>query len=106
MIRRPPRSTLFPYTTLFRSIRALSSTTRTRGADPRRSDDDGIAPHGPDLDVAVGHVEADGAARTAAHGLARQGDGRGAQGVARGDDVALPHLHTARRAASIPLARE
>src|SRR3712207_8713501 len=24
MIRRPPRSTLFPYTTLFRSLRALS----------------------------------------------------------------------------------
>src|SRR2546430_5497507 len=27
MIRRPPRSTLFPYTTLFRSIRALPTTT-------------------------------------------------------------------------------
>src|SRR2546430_8532770 len=26
MIRRPPRSTLFPYTTLFRSTRARSST--------------------------------------------------------------------------------
>src|SRR2546427_6191842 len=26
MIRRPPRSTLFPYTTLFRSIRYLSSS--------------------------------------------------------------------------------
>src|SRR5689334_24537159 len=25
MIRRPPRSTLFPYTTLFRSVRAISS---------------------------------------------------------------------------------
>src|SRR2546423_11924859 len=24
MIRRPPRSTLFPYTTLFRSLRAIS----------------------------------------------------------------------------------
>src|SRR2546429_1337711 len=31
MIRRPPRSTLFPYTTLFRSLYAL----------------DGIRPHGP-----------------------------------------------------------
>src|SRR2546425_7882471 len=32
MIRRPPRSTLFPYTTLFRSIlrmRAMASTTLT-----------------------------------------------------------------------------
>src|SRR5690348_17937640 len=28
MIRRPPRSTLFPYTTLFRSQRILLSTTR------------------------------------------------------------------------------
>src|SRR2546430_8548049 len=27
MIRRPPRSTLFPYTTLFRSSAALNSTT-------------------------------------------------------------------------------
>src|SRR3712207_7874966 len=26
MIRRPPRSTLFPYTTLFRSVRALTWT--------------------------------------------------------------------------------
>src|SRR5579862_398921 len=36
MIRRPPRSTLFPYTTLFRSMRAiarllLSETVKTRG---------------------------------------------------------------------------
>src|SRR2546430_9291947 len=27
MIRRPPRSTLFPYTTLFRSYRSLATTT-------------------------------------------------------------------------------
>src|SRR5690242_21200658 len=27
MIRRPPRSTLFPYTTLFRSVREISSRT-------------------------------------------------------------------------------
>src|SRR5690242_21608011 len=31
MIRRPPRSTLFPYTTLFRSDRAI-------GSDSRRND--------------------------------------------------------------------
>src|SRR2546427_9254458 len=29
MIRRPPRSTLFPYTTLFRSLPALAMTGRT-----------------------------------------------------------------------------
>src|SRR2546422_6058080 len=28
MIRRPPRSTLFPYTTLFRSMHLLASRTR------------------------------------------------------------------------------
>src|SRR5256885_7222535 len=30
MIRRPPRSTLFPYTTLFRSPRAVSALGRER----------------------------------------------------------------------------
>src|SRR2546430_16341152 len=33
MIRRPPRSTLFPYPTLFRSARLLQETFRTIGAD-------------------------------------------------------------------------
>src|SRR2546430_6997366 len=33
MIRRPPRSTLFPYTTLFRSIKA----TRTQILDTRKT---------------------------------------------------------------------
>src|SRR6266540_2611330 len=39
MIRRPPRSTLFPYTTLFRSRHADSAThtpQRTRRQPPRR----------------------------------------------------------------------
>src|SRR3712207_3296408 len=43
MIRRPPRSTLFPYTTLFRSVwvgvqsaRALSDTRRARSGRVRR----------------------------------------------------------------------
>src|SRR3712207_8088042 len=39
MIRRPPRSTLFPYTTLFRSRIALHGERRHRGrtpAPPRR----------------------------------------------------------------------
>src|SRR2546422_2949841 len=48
MIRRPPRSTLFPYTTLFRSIRDLGWTMRVElplvvsrwnyAADPRPSE--------------------------------------------------------------------
>src|ERR1039457_7551395 len=35
MIRRPPRSTLFPYTTLFRSVRLYAGRPGLRrGADP------------------------------------------------------------------------
>src|SRR5690348_17737560 len=37
MIRRPPRSTLFPYTTLFRSPRSAATSTRCRCASPRGS---------------------------------------------------------------------
>src|SRR2546429_5383978 len=33
MIRRPPRSTLFPYTTLFRSGMSLYRSEYTRGSD-------------------------------------------------------------------------
>src|SRR2546430_5827416 len=36
MIRRPPRSTLFPYTTLFRSLRALRLA---HGLEDRRAHD-------------------------------------------------------------------
>src|SRR5258708_37696271 len=35
MIRRPPRSTLFPYTTLFRSLGARSAVGRAGGAGVR-----------------------------------------------------------------------
>src|SRR3712207_8502877 len=34
MIRRPPRSTLFPYTTLFRSLAAALACAGTRRAHP------------------------------------------------------------------------
>src|SRR2546430_3357511 len=34
MIRRPPRSTLFPYTTLFRSDRGAEQAERLAGAPP------------------------------------------------------------------------
>src|SRR2546429_6728881 len=37
MIRRPPRSTLFPYTTLFRSRFCRTPRGRIRGSWPRRS---------------------------------------------------------------------
>src|SRR2546430_11108076 len=35
MIRRPPRSTLFPYTTLFRSRSPCGSTSRCPGSENR-----------------------------------------------------------------------
>src|SRR3712207_7322151 len=68
MIRRPPRSTLFPYTTLFRS-----------GGDPPRGpgrDDRGHLAHG-------------------AHGARRGGDARGgARDRGRGDRPARSEEHT------------
>src|SRR2546427_9456668 len=40
MIRRPPRSTLFPYTTLFRSFRAMTETQTPRRHDATLHDVD------------------------------------------------------------------
>src|SRR2546426_2593086 len=37
MIRRPPRSTLFPYTTLFRSSSPVPSRSRSTGSATRRT---------------------------------------------------------------------
>src|SRR5690349_22959458 len=36
MLRRPPRSTLFPYTTLFRSVRPPARLRQNRATAPRR----------------------------------------------------------------------
>src|SRR5439155_19621002 len=35
LLRRPPRSTLFPYTTLFRSSPAIAIEQKTTGSNPR-----------------------------------------------------------------------
>src|SRR2546430_15997595 len=48
MIRRPPRSTLFPYTTLFRSLRPLRDPQRARGI---------VQCRGPLPGVPLGHAE-------------------------------------------------
>src|SRR5687768_17901836 len=50
MIRRPPRSTLFPYTTLFRSDRFLGKRTQRvrHRADEASVDVDGTAAHSGD----------------------------------------------------------
>src|SRR5689334_24110739 len=45
MIRRPPRSTLFPYTTLFRSVAVVSFTTAAMS--PRHSSPKSTSPSFP-----------------------------------------------------------
>src|SRR2546430_13331543 len=37
MIRRPPRSTLFPYTTLFRSTRSVAPITATEAGEKKQA---------------------------------------------------------------------
>src|SRR2546430_13300226 len=64
MIRRPPRSTLFPYTTLFRSqarppqrrVLARLVSVRDADADPavHRDERDGSADQGPRREVPAG----------------------------------------------------
>src|SRR2546426_11044718 len=71
MIRRPPRSTLFPYTTLFRSLRDQSDqTSADPHGDARREldgpvhDDPPLARReGRDVGPAAGEVETDGGGR-------------------------------------------
>src|SRR5258707_10544750 len=45
MIRRPPRSTLFPYTTLFRSVEAKLRVLTEAGLTPAVVDVDAFALH-------------------------------------------------------------
>src|SRR3989449_6573955 len=89
MIRRPPRSTLFPYTTLFRSVREAEDAVRVRAragpgcagarrvleepvATRRRLDTDGLAGrHGHELGAVEATLE-----------LARRIVGRGAREIA------------------------
>src|SRR5256885_7907117 len=51
MIRRPPRSTLFPYTTLFRSHHAARGGARLRRASFRRHDGARAGAHQPQPDA-------------------------------------------------------
>src|SRR2546425_2238185 len=71
MIRRPPRSTLFPYTTLFRSPHARAGRQQVPGwADARRRD---RGAHAPLPDVAhesgrrLGHAAALSVVRSEEH---------------------------------------
>src|SRR3712207_5123375 len=100
MIRRPPRSTLFPYTTLFRSCRA-----------PRRRHGGNEEPDGSFDDDLAGIVDADRALCRAAAGLylaslrsgvdalflALRGDGPGAQRADRSVYLRGRRVELARR---------
>src|SRR3712207_6929183 len=77
MIRRPPRSTLFPYTTLFRSRRHLR-------ADEMRANAAALAP----LEIAVGGGDA-ALARGAAVAVAARA--HGAPGFAPGESRSEEH---------------
>src|SRR3712207_6940227 len=74
MIRRPPRSTLFPYTTLFRSRRVDDVPRRGRRARTRGR----LAPHGPRGTHA-------GIRRRALRGVRRTADVPGARARAGAD---------------------
>src|SRR2546422_4901084 len=60
MIRRPPRSTLFPYTTLFRSEENAAGRARLRAFFPEAADSDAIARS---IDLYLGALESLGFAR-------------------------------------------
>src|SRR5256885_7131466 len=73
MIRRPPRSTLFPYTTLFRSPPARKRTQtfrrhRQRGRTGRRHrENDRRTDNGPSIAVKSSLMYASGIARSEEH---------------------------------------
>src|SRR3712207_6948837 len=58
MIRRPPRSTLFPYTTLFRSLQRLERPVHHRERDPLAAflANDWAVVSAVDLEAARGHA--------------------------------------------------
>src|SRR2546426_3193366 len=70
MIRRPPRSTLFPYTTLFRSARLHGRARAVRVAHPR-------SPRFAEALERAGCRAASGGADGGRRGLVPSGDGGG-----------------------------
>ena len=62
MIRRPPRSTLFPYTTLFRSgdeddVPSKEESKPYLNLDPTKSDTLKLGKHGPDVEYTAYKAE-------------------------------------------------
>src|SRR3712207_8171390 len=67
MMRRPPRSTLFPYTTLFRSFVAAQFAGEDRAEDNVRSDMRRLLINGDDAAVGVRRQARDHRLRGVAH---------------------------------------
>src|SRR2546422_10419191 len=116
MIRRPPRSTLFPYTTLFRSCRvpdARESGTREPGAPPT------TRPTPPSLEatsvqfprprlLAVALSTLDSLAKSASHRPPRNGHTLASAGGSRILDLGVPtgaRGSSGRRRAGFPRRR-
>src|SRR2546427_5796840 len=72
MIRRPPRSTLFPYTTLFRSIRTDGCGHQVADAHP--AVDDADPPHGTDPRARGEQYAGQPNRRRRVHGREAEGD--------------------------------
>src|SRR2546422_6837368 len=79
MIRRPPRSTLFPYTTLFRSTRRRGSNSEIRRREP--ADEDSSVARSPSGGAARGEGSQKGRDHHSRHG---EGKAPGGQGHRRG----------------------
>src|SRR2546425_6363098 len=92
MIRRPPRSTLFPYTTLFRS---LHQRRATRGR-PAAGQPDGRQP--------VLRRHADGASRAVPRGVRADAQGLAGPGDLRVEWAVLPARERESLAATHPAA--
>src|SRR5256885_6090379 len=89
MIRRPPRSTLFPYTTLFRSVDGLDRGRAALVVEHRQLTEEVARTEGGQRDRPPVGMLADGARVAAAHDVAR------AAGVTLPEDD-LPRLEAAR----------
>src|SRR2546426_11842547 len=106
MIRRPPRSTLFPYTTLFRSqqpgTRARDAAEQRVAAQaPRAADADAEGPRA--ARIIADQPHGDGAAQRRAE-IAAVGDGGPTRAEAAAADVQY-HISRAARAPAVGLCR-
>src|SRR5437867_12026664 len=92
MIRRPPRSTLFPYTTLFRSRLLLGGLFLDQRLGPPRADGLDLGLEG-DIDVREDPIALFRADQAAAHRIAHPllGFAYGKLADPRGGAARLPH---------------